>query len=212
MSEFEKSSERLRKHTFGLKSLIDNPQLRRLLNKSGALGQTLIEMHNIQGRYLGGKFANRGYSTKDLPVFFFGQGIYNPENKTITLNAPRFNINNILISSDKLRWITTQDGRRTAILKGGYSQFLRLTRPGKNLSKVDHTFTGGMLRNLTFDFTITTKSGQVRFFVRPPHDDKARWTHNKRQWMGFFEDDIRKVREMAIDEFGLILVEELSTE
>lgn len=203
---------KLSKHRFSLTKLIQNPDLKGLLEEAGRKGEALIQMHNIEGRYLSGDYMNKGYSTKTLPVFYFGSATLVERTGNLKLSSPEKNISNIIIKKDDIEWRKSKEGNSVAYLRGGYATFLKYTRPGKNLSKVDHTFTGQMLAALTHDVTIHSDGGTVEFFVRPPHDDKAYYTNLKREWMGFFDEEIQMIAEMASEGYGLIISDMISFE
>lgn len=209
---FEDSNKKLRKHIFGIKQLISNPDLRQLLKDTQVLGTRYIDSHNTEGRYLGGEYANRGYSTTTLPMFFFGDATLVERTGNIRLNNPKMNVSNVLIKKQDIEWYTSNEGKRMAYLRGGYATFLKYTRPGKSRTKVDHTFTGAMLRNLTSDLVFHQQGGQVTWYVRPPHDRKAAFTNAKREWMGLFRDEIDEIAKMASRNFGLIIYDELKFE
>lgn len=211
-SNFNKANARLGKHILGIKQLIDNPDLRGLSEETGKLGQRFMDMHNVQGNYLGGEYQNRGYSTATLPLFFFGDATLVERSGNMRLSAPEFNLSNLLIKKQDIDWHTTREGKKMAYLKGGYSTFLRYARPGKNLSKVDHTFTGAMLRNLTYDMIFQQNGATITWYVRPPHDRKAAFTHAKREWLGLFSSEIEEIAQMASEKFGIIVYDNLKTE
>lgn len=210
MSDFDKQNAVLNRHILGIKQLVSNPDLRGLTEETGLMGQRFIEMHNIEGRYLGGDYAAKGYSTTTLPLFFFGDATLVERTGNMRVNAPRFNLSNVLIKKEDIDWHTSRTGKKVAKLVGGYATWLRYTRPGKNLGKVDHTFTGGMLRNLTHEMIFQTNASEVRWYVRPPHDAKAAYTNAKREWMGLFREEIREIAKMAANKYGLIIVDNLS--
>lgn len=204
--------KKLSNHRFQLTKLIQNPDLKGLLEESGAKGESLIQMHNLQGRYLSGDYMNKGYSTTTLPVFYFGSATLVERTGNLKLSSPEKNISNIIIKKDDIEWKKSKEGKKVAYLRGGYATFLKYTRPGKNLSKVDHTFTGQMLNALTHDIAINSDGGSVEFYVRSPHEDKAYYTNLRREWMGFFDDEIQMLAEMASEGYGLIISDMLSFE
>lgn len=206
----QEADKKLNKHILNLKTLIDMDGLRQLSTQTGFMGEMFIRSHSEDAKYLGGTHQHRGYSTTALPIFFFGASNYVPKTQNVRLNAPKFNISNLLIKKEDVFWIKRKDGSSVAYLKDGYSTFLKYARPGKNLNKVDHTFTGQMLNALTHDFTITTKKAEIRFFVRSPHHEKAYYTNLIRQWMGFFDEEIDQIKKMASDKYGLILTDHFS--
>lgn len=212
MSKFEEANKKLGRHILGIKQLISNPDLRGLVEDTGIMGQRFIEMHNIDSNYLGGDYATKGYSRTTLPMFFFGEGTLVERTGNMRLNAAQHNISNLLIKKEDIFWTTTREGKKRAWLQGGYATFLKYARPGKNLNKVDHTFTGAMLRNLTHDMIFMTNGAEVRWYVRPPHDAKAAFTNAKREWMGLFREEIEDIARMASERFGLIIVDNLKTE
>lgn len=209
---FEESNEKLRKHIFGIKQLISNPDLTQLLKDTQMLGTRYIDSHNTEARYLGGEYAHKGYSQVTLPMFFFGDATLVERTGNMRLNNPRMNVSNVLIKKHDIQWATSADGKKLAYLKGGYSTFLKYTRPGKSRHKVDHTFTGAMLRNLTSDLVFHRNGGEVTWYVRPPHDRKAAFTNAKREWMGLFRDEIDEIAKMASNSFGLLIYDELKFE
>lgn len=209
---FEKSTKRLQHHILGIKQLISNPDLRGLSEDTGIMGQALIYQHNIDGNYMGGAYENRKYSTSNLPIFFFGEATLVERTGNLRLSNPELNISNVLIKKEDIFWTKDSQGNNIAWLQGGYAKFLKYARPGKNLNKVDHQFTGAMLRNLTFDLNFTQNGSEVRWYVRSPHADKAGWTHRRREWMGFFQKEIDQIAQMAAKKFGLIIFDTLSTE
>lgn len=208
----KESLERLRRHRLGIRSLIDAPQLKTLAEKTGTMGQGFIEMHNVQGRFLGGDYASKGYSETTLPVFFFGDWTLIERTGNIRITNPEMNVSDVLIRKEDIIWTTSQDGRKRAWVRGGYRTWLKATRPGKNLSRVDHTFTGAMLRAFTHEIIFRTDSAQIRWYVRSPQDKKAFYTNQKRRWMGLFNDEIDQIVEMARNEYSLAIINEVSTE
>lgn len=190
-------SDKLDKHILGIKSLISNPQLRKLSKLTGNIGVTMIDEHTRAGDYYGGEYQNRPYSSVDLPVFFFGDFKIVERTGNIRVNA-RVGPSNILLKLDEdFYWRTTQQGNSTAYLRDGYAGWLRKTRPGKGTQTVDHTYTGSMLRNLTFTITVQTNQSTIEWYVRPPDDEKAYYTHIRRHWLGFFDREITKIMERA---------------
>lgn len=206
---FEDSTKKLRKHRFGIKEMLSNPELRELSEETGKLGHRMMLDHNLQGNYLGGDYANKPYSTTNLPLFFFGNATLVERTGNVRLSAPEMNIGSLLIKREDIYWSTDSQGNKMMWLRGGYATFLKYARPGKNLEKVDHQFTGQMLNAFTYDITFTTKGSEIRWYVRPPHDAKAAYTNAKRQWMGFFDEELEQVAEMASQKFGLIIYEKL---
>jgi len=200
----------LRKHIIGIKGLIGNPELEYLSKQTAEMGQTMIDLHNTQGHYYGGEYAEKGYSTANLPVFFFGDFTVVEKTGNIRVNAPKMNLSNVLIKKEDIDWYTTNEGKRTAYVKGGYRTWLKYTRSGKNLNKVDHQFTGAMLRNLTHELVIHTKGSEIRWFVRSPHDKKAYYTHIRRNWLGFFDKEIDRLLDMAKQKYSLAIFERLT--
>ena len=200
-------SEKLRRHVIGLRGLIGNPQLLNLSRKTGDMGQALIETHVADGRFLGGRYAEKGYSTFDLPVFFFGEFEYIERTGNIRISNPETRQSNVLIKADDIRWITTREGKRYAYVKGGYATWLRKTRPGKNLNKVNLQYNGDMMRAFTYTVSVHTNGAEVHWYVRPPQDRKAAFTHRQREWLGFFPDELDAIIEMARTEFGVLIAD-----
>lgn len=209
---FEDSQNRLRKHILGIKNLVSNSELVGLVAETGIVGQAMIDAHNTEGRYLGGDYANKGYSTTTLPLFFFGDFTLVERTGNVRLSNPELQIGGLLIRKEDIQWTTSNSGRKVAWLKGGYAKFLKYSRPGKSINKVDHTFSGAMLRNLTHDTTIETHSATVRWYVRSPHDKKAYYTNLRRRWLGFFEEELDMIKQMAANQYGLIIYEKIRTE
>lgn len=209
---FEESSKKLRKHILGLKQLVSNPDLRGLVKRTGQMGQQFIEMHNTDAKYLGGDYATKGYSKTTLPLFFFGQFTLVERTGNVRLNNAELQVTSMLIRKEDIFWSTTQEGKKIAWLQGGYSTFLRYARPGKNLDKVDHQYSGDMLRALTHELTFFENGAQVRWYVRSPQERKALWTHNKREWMGFFRKEIEAIKKMAANDYALIIHDNLTFE
>lgn len=209
---FEDSSAKLDKHILGIKQLINNPDLSGLIKRTGEMGQQFIEMHNIEANYLGGDYATKGYSSTTLPLFFFGQFTLVERTGNIRLTNEELQVTNMLIRKEHIHWTTTKEGKRMAWLQGGYRTFLRHARPGKNLDKVDHQFSGDMLRALTHEIRFFENGAEVRWYVRSPQERKALWTHNKRNWMGLFREEIDQIKQMASREYALIIYDQLTFE
>jgi len=199
----EGRNKELDRHILGIKSLISSPVLKDLSELTGNIGVGLIDEHTRNGKFYGGEYANRPYSTVDLPVFFFGNFEVVEKTGNIRVNG-REGPSNVLLKLDKdFYWRKAKStGKATAYLKNGYAGWLKKTRPGKNLQEPDLTYSGAMLRNLTYSVTVTSERSQIEFYVRPPEDLKAYYTHIKRNWLGFFEKEINKIIERASQFIG----------
>lgn len=209
---FEKGNKKLKRHILSIRQLISNPDLRGLAEETGAMGEAFLQMHNIQSKFLGGEYANKPYSRTNLPLFFFGEAVLVERTGNMRLSNPELQITNLLIRAQDIDWFTTREGKKMPFLKGGYSTFLKYARPGKNLNKVNHEFSGAMLRNLTHDMVFETNGATIRWYVRPPHDRKAYYTNLQREWMGFFQEEVDQIAQMAARKFGLIIYETLLVE
>lgn len=205
-------SQKLRNHILGLRQLLDGPDLRGLLKETGNMGEQFMQFHNIEGNYLGGAYADRPYSTTTLPLFFFGKISIDENSGDAFLTDTETLTTNLRIPSSEIFWRSKGDGSKMAYLRGGYATWLRYKRPGKNLQKPDHSLTGGMLRNLTFDMTFEHKVATVRWYVRPPHDQKAWWTHRRREWLGLFRSEVDQIARMASEKFGVEVFDMLDPE
>lgn len=199
----EGKNREIEKHVLGIKSLISNPQLKQLSELTGNIGVGLIDKHVRDGEFYGGDYANRPYSTVDLPLFFFGSYKVVEGSGNIKLTADEGPSNVLLKEEEDFYWRKSQStGKSTPYMRDGYANWLRKTRPGKSTSKVDLTYNGDMLRNLTFSITISSDQSQIEFYVRPPEDEKAYYTHIKRHWLGFFEHELTKIIERASEFIG----------
>lgn len=204
---FSSANARLQKNIIALDGLAKEADLKGLVEDTGLRGEEMIDSHNREGKYFGGAYRDRPYSRTDLPLFFIGSFDRAP-NGDYNVKSPRQN-SSARIRSNDVRWTTSSTGRKTAWLRGGYSTWLRYTRPGKSLNKVDHQYTGAMLRNLTHDTRITPNRASIRWYVRSPHDKKAYYTHLRRNWMGLTEDEIQDIKTFAAREYGARIVDRL---
>jgi len=193
-----------------IKGLIDFSELTDLGKKAGEMGVKAMNAHTLQGRFKGGEKAAEPYSTSDLPMFFFGEWRYIQRTGNIRINNPAARQTNRLIEKKDVRWVTTRAGKRLPIMKGGYATWLKYTRPGKDLSKVDLTYTGDMLRNLTYQTVAKEGIIEVTFFVRPPHDRKAWYTHRLRNWLTLFDDEADHINRTLSEEFTVQILTKIS--
>lgn len=95
------------------------------------------------GNFLGGKLANKGYSTNPLPSFFFGSTQYNRSSKGITVDPP--SIGRAVFSESQIFWRTV-NGSAMSFVEGGYKAFRQAT--GRTTSTVNLTLSGRMLMGL----------------------------------------------------------------
>lgn len=193
----------LREHTQRIRGLAKDTPIASVMRYAGLAAQEMIESHNRRGEYFGGDYADRPYSTRDLPLFFFGKfHVPRTPDGTYTVNSQKTNVYGVQIEQDDVYWRSTTFGRKRAYLKGGYAKWLQYTRPGKSLTRVNHQYTGMMLRNLNQDVMTTPTRGTVTIYVRSPHDRKAFYTHKRRNWMGLTRREADILSQRVAQRYG----------
>jgi hypothetical protein len=157
---------------------------------------TVIRMVNertMRGEFLGGPYANKGYSTATLPAFFFGRLSGSGNQWSIRSDQ----LNTSVQPGDDLIWHVV-GGSAMAFLIGGYKKFRELA--GRNTGTVDLTFTGTMLRGLDVK-TETMPDGVVgKLGVYNERAEVAGFVDAKREFLGLSEQEQNTLKE-SLDRF-----------
>ncbi len=175
-------------------------QVRAAADKAiGARGINFIDTRTRAGKFLGGDKQNSTYSSKPLPLFFFGRIAGISKNGAVTVKNTRGNITPTF-SKNEVAWRTARNGKRTAFLIGGYRAYRAKT--GRQTEPVNLTFTGRMLNALRYLITSGAGGLTVRFDVTDAENDKAYYTNLRRTWLSFSGEEIQKLSSGLQDEIA----------
>ena len=154
-----------------LENLVNNAKLIQTAEEAGAMSRGIIDQRTRRGEFLGGEFANKGYSTAPMPFSELTRQISAGEDDTF--------------------WIT-KNGMARKYLKGGYKRFRELT--GRRTDAVDLQFSGAMLNSLspTVD-AVSDERIQVIITVPSGQMVKAFQTNEKRQWLALSDEEVDRV-------------------
>lgn len=137
---------------------------------AGQMARAIIDQRTRRGEFLGGRFANKGYSEAPMPFSELTRQISVDESETF--------------------WIS-RDGKAQKFLIGGYKKFREKT--GRATNKVNLDFSGEMMNSLfvstdftgfTIKITVTVPSGQML---------KAYYTDRDREWLGLSDEEADRV-------------------
>lgn len=140
-----------------------------------------ILAHAQQGNYLGGNYANKGYSEATLPAFFFGD--LQKSGGSWKIQSSKFNTT-VNPNSSQLIWrhAGKDPSKATAFLIGGYAEFRRLA--GRSTSFVNLTFTGRMLSSVSYKVRTKPNGVEISVGAGSGEQDKAYYTDKQREWLG----------------------------
>ena len=157
-----------------LDNLVSNAKLIRVSEQAGAMSRAIIDQRTRRGEFLGGQFANKGYSTSPMPF------------SDVTRQ--------IAASEDDTFWIT-KNGRPRKYLKGGYKKFRELT--GRRTDAVTLQFSGEMLNSLNPSVDAVSDS-QIQVIVTVPAGQmvKAFQTNEQREWLALSDEEVDRVFKM----------------
>lgn len=156
----------------------------------------MIDERTRKGRFL--KDNTPGYSTKPIALNVIGS--VTPSKSSLKFDSRTLN-RKLTFSKSEYGW-RTLNGKRYALLWGGYKKIRE--KSGRNTSFVDLTFTGRMLNSLSSQSkALASNSVAVDVSVGQDQQDKARFTHAKRPWLGLSaqeETELANVIKSAIDD------------
>ena len=154
-----------------LDNLVNNAKLIQTAEEAGAMSRGIIDQRTRRGEFLGGEFANKGYSTAPMPF------------SELTRQ--------IKVSDEDVEWIT-KNGKPVKLLKDGYKKFRELL--DKRTDFVNLQFSGNMLNSLSPTVDAVTDS-QIQVIITVPSGQmvKAFQTNQKRQWLALSDDEVDRV-------------------
>ena len=154
-----------------LENLVANEKMLQAIEETGSMSIALINDRTQKGEFLGGAFANKGYSETTLPFFFFSKDIQAAE--------------------DDIEWRKVK-GKSVKYLKGGYKKYRELR--GKQVATVNHELDGKMMNSLFAQVDIVSDA-QFKVIVTVPGAEmlKAYYTNEKRQWLALSDDEVDRV-------------------
>lgn len=166
-------------------------KIRRNLKNSadvaGKRAKFFVDQHARKGQFRGGDLAQKGYSTKWIPAFFLGTLT---SNQNGSINVKHYFTSGVLPKQD-IEWRTGL--KKTAYYTKGYKGWRELT--GRNTSKVDLTFSGEMLRNLTYQTKVSGGILTVQVFVKAPYNDRMSFTNARREWVYLSQQEIKTISD-----------------
>lgn len=150
--------------------------------KAGARSRFFVDKHARNGDFRSGVWKDKGYSDKWIPAFFLGKTTYN-DNGSVMVQGYFTSAN---LPANDIEW-----RNKTAYYKKGYKGWRQLT--GRQVSKVDLTFSGQMLQNLTYRTKSSGNMVTIEVFVKAPYNDRMSYTNAKREWVYLKDAEIKKI-------------------
>lgn len=156
---------------------------------AGPMAVAMIDTRTRKGEFLGGPDANKGYSTNPIASWKLGK-LSRGSSGTYILRSDTMNTSAMTQGGD-LKWYT-KEGKRGALFMGGYRRWRELT--GRGTGFVNLTFTGAMLRALTYAVKVLSgSSAATEIFVNTPQAEKAAYTDARRNWIGLNAQEEAKI-------------------
>lgn len=150
--------------------LFERSHIIQVSEDAGLMARAIIDQRTRRGQFLGGKFANKGYSTAPMPFSELTRAVS--------------------VGEDDVFWIT-KNGQSRKYLKGGYKKFRELT--GRNTGWVNLDFSGEMLNSLFVSSDYTGMAIRISVTVPSGQMVKAFHTNEQREWLSLSEDEINRV-------------------
>lgn len=166
-----------------LRRIFDVSKLQTAANFVSALAIRQMQERTSRGQFLGGKLAEKGYSTNPLPAFYLGDVTY-LGGGAVSVKPARAAA--VKFSDSELDW-----KRSGAMVLGGYKAMRE--KSGRETSRVTLTYSGAMLNSLRGKVTALANTVRIAFGVDPDQEEKAYFTNLQREWLSLSDNEQAKI-------------------
>ena len=172
-----------------VRSAVDSSSVHAAANEQiGPWSVAQINRRTNQGRFLGGRLANMGYSSSPIPLWFLGRIEPTGSGYRVRYTDGGFRTS-VNFSQQDVQWGRNPWGpKSTPWLPGGYREFKQ--RSGRSVSHVNLQMSGQMLASLRYSAVPVVDGARLSITVGPDQRDKAAWTNAKRRWLDLSESEL----------------------